>query len=69
MENREKWGKLVAKTSVVPPTTIAVKESDDNDDDLNCAEEILWLVLNDLCAESLGDGLEFVFSLDIIPSG
>ena len=51
MENREKWGKLVAKTSVVPPTTIAVKESDDNDDDLNCAEEILWLVLNDLYAE------------------
>ena len=26
VENREKWRKLVAKLSVVPPTTLAVKE-------------------------------------------
>ena len=26
-ENREKWRKLVAKSSVVPPTTLAVKGS------------------------------------------
>ena len=25
VENREKWRKLVAKSSVVPPTTLAVK--------------------------------------------
>ena len=26
VENREKWRKLIAKSSVVPPTTLAVKE-------------------------------------------
>ena len=33
------------------------------------ALEILWLVVNDFCAEQLRDRLEFVFSPDIIPSG
>ena len=35
----------------------------------NCAVEILWLVLNDLCAEELRDRLEFVFNPDVTPSG
>ena len=33
VKNREKWRKLVAKSSVVPQTTLAVK-GDDNDDDV-----------------------------------
>ena len=36
---------------------------------LNCAVEILCLVLNYLCAVQLRDELEFVFSPGIIPSG
>ena len=35
----------------------------------NCAEGKLRLFLNDLCAESLRNGLEFVFSPDVILSG
>ena len=36
----------------------------------NCAAEMLWLVLNDLCAEQLRrDGFDFAFSLHIVPSG
>ena len=30
----------------------------------NDAVKMLWLVLNDLCAELLRDGFEFVFSPD-----
>ena len=33
----------------------------------NCVVEILWLVLNDLCTESLREGLKFVFIPSIIP--
>ena len=35
----------------------------------NIVVEILWLMLNDLCAESLRDRLEFVFSPDVTHSG
>ena len=36
---------------------------------LNCTIEILWLVLDDFCTKWLRDGLRFVFSPDVIPSG
>ena len=36
---------------------------------INCAVEILWLVSNDLCAWQLRDGLEFLFSPDIMLRG
>ena len=35
----------------------------------NIVVEILWLMLNDLCAESLRDRLEFVISPDVTHSG
>ena len=35
----------------------------------HCAAEKLCLVLNDMSAEQLRDGLEFVFSPDVIPNG
>ena len=35
----------------------------------NCTVEIWWLVLVDLCAEKVRDGLKFTLSPKIIPSG